>query len=116
MDHAHAYLSECIPHLAHTTTIESEFTHEEEGITLEKSEKGMHNKEQSMQSAYFKKLSDHILNFDEVLLFGPTDAKVELFNILQDDHRFANIKISVQPADKMSENQRYAFIKEYFSQ
>ena len=39
----------------------------------------MHNKEQHEQSDYYKKLGETIKNYTEVLLFGPTDAKVELF-------------------------------------
>jgi hypothetical protein len=50
-----------------------------------------------------------------VILFGPTDAKVELLNILRQDHHFANIKIETQQTDKMTEFQQHAFIKEYFS-
>jgi len=52
---------------------------------------------------------------DSVFLFGPTDAKVELFNILEADHRFAKIKIEVKHADKMTENQQHAFVKKFFS-
>ena len=54
-------------------------------------------------------------NFDEVVLFGPTNAKAELLNVLKADHRFENIKIEVQQADKMSDKQQQAFVKEYFS-
>ena len=75
----------------------------------------MHNKEQHQQSDYYKQLGEIIKNYTEVILFGPTDAKVELFNILKADHHFAKIKIEFQQADKMTENQQHAFVKEYFS-
>ena len=74
----------------------------------------MHNKEQHQQSEYYKNLGDKIINYEEVILFGPTDAKVELFNILKADHRFENIKIVVKPADKMTENQQHAFVRDHF--
>jgi hypothetical protein len=50
----------------------------------------------------------------EVLLFGPTDAKTELLHILRADHHFDNIEIEVMPADKMTETQQQAFVKDYF--
>ena len=49
-----------------------------------------------------------------MLLFGPTEAKEELFNLLSEDHRFVNIKIEVKEADKMTENQQEAFVSNYF--
>ena len=60
-------------------------------------------------------IGEKILNFSEVILFGPTDAKVELFNILKANHNFENIKIDVQQADKMTDNQQHAFVRNHFS-
>ena len=54
-------------------------------------------------------------NMNSVLLFGPTDAKVELFNIMEADQRFAKIKIEVKHADKMTKNQQHAFVKKFLS-
>ena len=75
----------------------------------------MHNKEQHEQSEYYKEIATVIRNYDDVILFGPTDAKVELVNILKADHHFVNIKIEVKETDKMTENQEHAFVSEYFS-
>lgn len=80
-----------------------------------KSEKLMHNKEQHEQSEYYKKLGETIISYDEVILFGPTDAKIELFNVLRADQRFAKIKIEIKQTDKMTENQEHAFVREHFS-
>jgi hypothetical protein len=55
------------------------------------------------------------VNYENVLLFGPTNAKVELFNILRADLAFSNIKIEVKDADKMTDNQQRAFVKDYFA-
>ncbi len=118
MDHAHAHLSEYTteyPQTIGTTVLQSAFTHDEESSTLEKSEKGMHNKEQHLQADYYKKLGEFIRNYDDVLLYGPTDAKVELLNILRADHQFDKITIETKPADKMSERQQHAFVQNYFS-
>jgi len=50
-----------------------------------------------------------------VLLFGPTTAKNELANLLKDDHLFEKIKVEVRQADRMTENQEHAFVKDHFS-
>ncbi len=74
----------------------------------------MHNKEQQLQNGYYLQLGQIIRNYKSVVLFGPTEAKTELFNLLRADHRFGGVKIEVQPADKMTENQQHAFVKAYF--
>jgi len=77
--------------------------------------KMVHSKEQHEQAEYYKTLAEIIEHYESVLLFGPTDAKAELFNILKGDHLFSKIKIEVEHADKMTENQQHAFVKEYFT-
>ena len=75
----------------------------------------MHNKEQHEQADYYKKLSEVIKNYDDVILFGPTEAKTELYNVLRADHLFEKIKIKTQQTDKLTENQQHAFVRNYFS-
>ncbi|KAF0131656.1 MAG: hypothetical protein FD155_180 [Bacteroidetes bacterium] len=72
------------------------------------------NKEKMQLSAYYRKISDIILQCNEVLLFGPTDAKKELYNLLKEDSHFSHIQIVVQSGDKMTDNQLHAYVKEYF--
>ena len=115
MDHSTAHLMEFTKDPIETKTIESGFTHEIKANSLGKSENLMHNKEQHQQSEYYKKLGDVIKNYEEVLLFGPTQAKVELGNLLKADHHFKKIKIVVQASDKMTEHQQHAFVREHFS-
>ncbi len=115
MDHTSAHLMEFTREPIETKTIEDKFTHLEKEDTLKKSEILMHNKEQHEQAAYYKHLGDIIKNYDEVILFGPTNAKVELYNLLKQDHQFAKVKISIINTDKMTENQQHAFVKEHFS-
>ncbi len=114
MDHAHAHLIEFPTDGKEESMISSKFTHEEKSIALGKSENLMHNKEQHEQLAFYKKLGEVIRKHERVVLFGPTDAKVELYNILRADHNFANIKIETKHADKMTDRQQYAFVKHYF--
>jgi hypothetical protein len=112
MDHSTAQLINSS--LNPNTTINSEFTFDTKEEALSKSENLMHNKRQQMQKAYYKEISGQILKYNHVLLFGPTNAKVELNNFLNKDSHFKDIKIDVEPADKMTENEKEAFVKNHF--
>lgn len=74
----------------------------------------MHNKRQQMHEAFYKGISDEILKYDHVLLFGPTNAKSELHNLLNKNFNFRDIKIDVESADKMTDNEKGAFVRNYF--
>lgn len=74
----------------------------------------INNKENDHLTDFYQKISDIIKKFDEVLLYGPTQAKTELFNQLKKNIHFDRIKIDVQPAENMTENQQEAFVKKYF--
>lgn len=115
MDHSRAHLMEFTVDPIETIIIESKFDHEEKHGSMNKGENRMHSKEQQQQTEYFKELSEVIRNYGEVILFGPTEAKAELYNILKADHRFENIKIEVKQSDKMTQNQEHAFVRTHFS-
>jgi hypothetical protein len=115
MDHSIANLMEFTNNSMEIISIKSKFTHEEKEHSLSMGENKMHIKEQHQQGEYYKELGEAILNYEEVVLFGPTNAKVELLNLLKKDHHFDDIKIEVLPADKMTDNQQVAFVKDYFS-
>ena len=113
MDHASAHVMELADPIV-TSIVTSESTHEEKEKTLQKGESMMHNKNQQQQAEYYKKLGGFIKDHDEVLLFGPTDAKIELFNLLKADKQFNKIKIETMPSEKMTENQEQAYVRDYF--
>ena len=115
MDHSNAHLIEYSNDSVDTKVVDSKFTHQEKESSLKKGENLMHNKEQQQQGAYYKELGAVILNYEEVLLFGPTDAKTELFNLLTEDQHFAKIKMEVKTAEKMTEPQEQAFVRDHFS-
>jgi hypothetical protein len=76
----------------------------------------MHNKEQGEMLKYYNKLEKEIEKYTEVFLFGPTDAKKELHALLKSNHAFDDIKIELASADKMTENQQFAFVRNHFSE
>ena len=114
MDHSIAFVMELTNDGIVESTVKSEFTHEEKESSLSKSENLMHNKEQQELLTFYKKLSHTIKDYQEVILFGPTEAKNELFNLMKADHLFNNIKIGVKHADKMTKNHMRDLIREYF--
>ena len=114
MDHSAAQLMELTNDTIVTTTVESQSALMEDANYLRKDEGLMHNIEHYQKADYFKRLGNVIKDFNEVILFGPTDAKSELHNLLKDDHHFDTIRIEVKPADKMTVNQQQAYVKEFF--
>ena len=95
-------------------SIVSKFDFYTEKGALKRSEKLMHNKRQQGHAEYYKEISEAILKYDHVLLFGPTHAKTELHNFLNTDLHFKDIKIDVESADKMTDNEKDAFVKKHF--
>ncbi len=116
MDNANAHIIEFSSEPTEIFSIASDFTKLEEKRTLVKGESHMHNQEQQLQDDYYKKLSEVIQHYNEVVLFGPTHAKAELFNILKEDHRFDSIKIDMKQTDKMSSEQQLTYVKNCFSE
>lgn len=115
MDHSSAHIIEFSVNSFEVETIESKFTHLEKEKSLAKGESHLHQKEQHFLADYFKRIAKVILNYDKVILFGPTNAKTELFNYLSEDNRFVKIKIYIEETDKMNAFQRQNFIDDYFS-
>ena len=95
-------------------SIVSKFTSETKVEALNTSESLMHNKRQQMHEAYYNEIADEIIKYNHVLLFGPTNAKVELHNYLKKDLHFKKIKIDIEPTDKMTDNEKDAFVKNHF--
>jgi hypothetical protein len=63
---------------------------------------------------FYDTLSKLLEEYDEILLFGPTDAKRELKNKLCADKHFDKKTIHVESSEKMSDNQMLAFVRNYF--
>lgn len=113
MDHLNADLID-LSTQKNSFTITSKFNYYEKEKALNKSESLMHNKEQQIQESYYKEIGNEILKYDNVLLFGPTNAKNELHNFLNKDLHFKDIKIDIESTDKMTDNEKIAFVKNHF--
>ena len=113
MDHSTANLID-INSKNECRSIVSKFTSETKEEALNRSESLMHNKRQQMHEAYYKEIADEIIKYNHVLLFGPTNAKVELHNYLNKDLHFKNIKIDIESSDNITDNEQVAFVKKHF--
>ena len=114
MDHFMANIIEYTNSAEAIKTIKSEFNRSEKREILQKGESQLQNKEQDMQLEFYSKLREELLSYDSVLLFGSTNAKTELLNILQADAKFLNVEFTLKNTDKLTENQQIAFVNDCF--
>lgn len=116
MDHAYAnpfdYTTGTVEALE---KVETAFTKEEKEKVLLKGESSMHNKEQQKVKEFYTKLMETIVTYDDVILFGPTNAKTELFNMIKKDRHFDKIKISAKDFDYATPNQKSSFVSEHWT-
>ena len=113
MDHSSANLID-ISSKNECRSIVSKFTSKKKQAALIRSENFMHNQTKQTLEKLYDKLRAQLLKYEHVLLFGPTNAKVELHNYLNKDLRFKNIKIDIESADNITDNEQVAFVKKYF--
>jgi hypothetical protein len=69
---------------------------------------------QHLQKVYFTEISDIIKYYQQVVLFGATDAKDELYKILEAHHQFDDIRIELVNTGIMTDAQMHEFVKEYY--
>ena len=73
------------------------------------------NIEQNHLKTYFQQLEEKVKGIDELLLMGPGITKSQFFNHLRENKHFNAMKIQVLDAEKMTENQLLALVREKFS-
>lgn len=115
MDHSSAHFMEFTAWELDKGRVATEITQSGKEGGQGKGENLMHNKEQHQQAEYYKRLGEKIKDYDEVLLFGPTNAKAELVNTFKNDHHFDKIRIYIEQTDKLTGHQQLAFARTYFS-
>ena len=114
MDHSIAYVMELKDDVIVENIVALETFQPDNEAEWGKNERLVQKKDQQLHTNYYKKLSEIIKSYQEVVLFGPTEAKNELLNLLKADHLFDNIKFNAILSDKMSAKQMHDFVKEYF--
>jgi hypothetical protein len=96
MNHSTANLIEYSNVAIEVNNINFDFSFQDKKKCLTKSEGLMHNKEQQKRGAFYKNLSQKIIDYDWVILLVSTNAKTEFFNIVNDDSRFSKVKIRIK--------------------
>jgi len=78
------------------------------------SERKREDKYKRHLSHYYQKLVTMIQDADEILIFGPGEAKVEFNKEIAKSKGLAEKVKGIEPADKMTENQIKAKVKEFY--
>ena len=115
MNHSIAYIMEFTSGLITTITVESKPNLQGNKLGTSNNESLSFFNDQHIQAEYYKKLEASIHDCKEVILFGPTYAKVKLYHVLRTDNRFAKTKIGVTQAENMTKTQQHEFVINHFS-
>lgn len=116
MDYSTANLIEYKLDSYEIKSINSGFLDQEKNEVLDNSESLINKNENQQLSNYFRRIGEQIKEYNELVLFGSTNAKIELHAILKEEKPFQNIKIEIKNTDKMTDNQKKYFVKSYFSE
>lgn len=114
MDHSGAQLLEFSSEEKETIAIPMlQNRHERDGDKQDNESKLLH-KEKNHLADYYKRIIAVIRNFDEIMLFGPTNVKSEFHNYLRKDPFFDKMAITIKTTDKISEEQKHQFVTDFF--
>jgi stalled ribosome rescue protein Dom34 len=97
-----------------------EFAIQEEKIVAgeyhgDKGEHAAMNAEKTDNRKYFKTIASQLLKYDEIYIFGPGKSQEQFLNFLHDDQHFKNKKITLGSAEKMTNPQTVAKVREFFN-
>lgn len=114
LDHASASVMEYGTDNHKVTTVASDLQGLDNQSGLQHSEDVLHNRENQHLNAYYQDLIAVLKDYDEILLFGPTNAKTELLNLIREEHKYDHLKIATKPADRMTQPEEQAFVVNFF--
>lgn len=85
------------------------------GMMVGVSEKTFENRRRNEERDYFVEIIEQVRDADEVVIFGPGEAKDLLLNAIKENlNQFNSDLMAVLPADNMTENQKVAYVKTFF--
>jgi stalled ribosome rescue protein Dom34 len=115
LDHSIAHMIDNSDSDSHHQHIVADNDKDHETHSVNKGESHQHHREHLILEAFYNQIAEKISHYNHVLLFGPTDAKSELYNKLKKDPHFNAIHIVLESSDKMTENEKNAYVKNYFN-
>ena len=77
-------------------------------------ENAANNAEQTNKAKYFKEIAHLLTNSEEVFITGPGTIQEELKNFLHDTAQFKNLKITLDTAQQMSDEEVLDAVKGHF--
>ena len=63
---------------------------------------------------HLETIASQLLKYDEIYIFGPGKSQEEFLNFLNDDNHFKNKKITLGSAEKMTDPQTVAKVRDFF--
>lgn len=79
------------------------------------SEKKLVNRQHNQEDRYYDEILDNIKDADEVVIFGPGEAKDHLLNAIKaHPSHFNSDLMAILTADNMTEHQKIAYVKTFF--
>ncbi len=80
------------------------------------SENKVLNRRKHQEKGYFKEILEAVKTSDEILIFGPGEAKDGLISFIKDDDTRIHSRVrGVETADSMTVNQKIAYVRKFFS-
>ncbi|MDQ1095664.1 MULTISPECIES: hypothetical protein [Chryseobacterium] len=79
------------------------------------SENAGNNAEKTNKAKYFKEVEHLLINSQEVYITGPGNIQEEFKNYLHETAQFKNLKVHLDTAQQMSDEQVLEKVKEYFN-
>ncbi|MBK7129872.1 MAG: hypothetical protein IPM74_04785 [Crocinitomicaceae bacterium] len=114
MDHSHAHFISFEKSELKDFVIHREVMDESPNRSTIKPADQLMKKEQAHQKKYFEMIASELKEFSDVLLFGPTDAKIEFLHTIREKKNFNGIKFETKNSDKLTDKQQVAFVKKHF--
>lgn len=79
------------------------------------SEKTLENRRRNEEREYYEEILENVKEADEVVIFGPGEAKDHLLSAIKaHPSHFNSDLMAVLTADKMTENEKVAYVKTFF--
>ena len=72
-----------------------------------------HAKENQALKTYYKKLAEKLHPYNDILVFGPTSAHKEFFNVLMEDKAFEGKRITSKDADYLTRNELIYYVSKW---
>lgn len=115
MDHSNAHIISLANTVQMPQTIASGFTGRDKEKIPGQSKSTMLCLQQREQSAYHKNIAAALIESNEVFLFGPTDAKDDLYKMLREDHNFDAVTIEFYNSYKIIGSEDFELSENCFS-